>query len=413
MSSQTRLLLSVMMFFQFFVWGAWYVTMSTYLLEIGFDGLAVGAAYSTINWGAILAPILVGMVADRFFAAEKVMAILHLVGGVILWFVASVTDPGPFFWILLVYSLCYMPTLALANAICFSQMQDPGKEFPFIRVLGTIGWIVSGLVIGFVVPEIVGNSIENTAIPFKIGAVVSIFLGLFTFMLPSTPPKSADQSVTIRDVLGLDALQLMKDRSFAIFIISSLLISIPLAFYYSFTNGFLNEEGMQNTAFKMSFGQVSEIVFMLLIPFLFVRLGVKKMLLIGMVAWAVRYLLFAYGNNENLVFMYYLGIVLHGICYDFFFVTGQIYVDEAAPRKIQASAQGFITVVTYGLGMLIGSWLSGIVVSHYTLEVDGATVHLWKNIWWVPAMMAIGVAVIFALLFKEKPIDRAAAVADM
>ncbi len=413
MSSQTRLLLSVMMFFQFFVWGAWYVTMSTYLLEIGFDGLAVGAAYSTINWGAILAPILVGMVADRFFAAEKVMAILHLVGGVILWFVASVTDPGPFFWILLVYSLCYMPTLALANAICFSQMQDPGKEFPFIRVLGTIGWIVSGLVIGFVVPEIVGNSIEDTAIPFKIGAVVSIFLGLFSFILPTTPPKSADQSVTIRDVLGLDALQLMKDRSFAIFIISSLLISIPLAFYYSFTNGFLNEEGMQNTAFKMSFGQVSEIVFMLLIPFLFVRLGVKKMLLIGMVAWAVRYLLFAYGNNENLVFMYYLGIVLHGICYDFFFVTGQIYVDEAAPKKIQASAQGFITVVTYGLGMLIGSWLSGIVVSHYTVEADGATVHLWKNIWWVPAMMAIGVAVIFALLFKEKPIDRAAAVADM
>lgn len=413
MSSQTRLLLSVMMFFQFFVWGAWYVTMSTYLLEIGFDGLAVGAAYSTINWGAILAPILVGMVADRFFAAEKVMAILHLVGGVILWFVASVTDPGPFFWILLIYSLCYMPTLALANAICFSQMQDPGKEFPFIRVLGTIGWIVSGLVIGFVVPEIVGNSIEDTAIPFKIGAVVSIFLGLFSFILPTTPPKSADQSVTIRDVLGLDALQLMKDRSFAIFIISSLLISIPLAFYYSFTNGFLNEEGMQNTAFKMSFGQVSEIVFMLLIPFLFVRLGVKKMLLIGMVAWAVRYLLFAYGNNENLVFMYYLGIVLHGICYDFFFVTGQIYVDEAAPKKIQASAQGFITVVTYGLGMLIGSWLSGIVVSHYTVEADGATVHLWKNIWWVPAMMAIGVAVIFALLFKEKPIDRRAAVADM
>ncbi len=413
MSSQTRLLLSVMMFFQFFVWGAWYVTMSTYLLEIGFDGLAVGAAYSTINWGAILAPILVGMVADRFFAAEKVMAILHLVGGVILWFVASVTDPGPFFWVLLIYSLCYMPTLALANAICFSQMQDPGKEFPFIRVLGTIGWIVSGLVIGFVVPTIVGSSIEATAIPFKIGAVVSIFLGLFSFILPTTPPKSADQSVTIRDVLGLDALQLMKDRSFAIFIISSLLISIPLAFYYSFTNGFLNEEGMQNTAFKMSFGQVSEIVFMLLIPFLFVRLGVKKMLLIGMLAWAVRYLLFAYGNNENLVFMYYLGIVLHGICYDFFFVTGQIYVDEAAPRKIQASAQGFITVVTYGLGMLIGSWLSGIVVSHYTVEADGATVHLWKNIWWVPAMMAIGVAVIFALLFKEKPIDRAAAVADM
>ncbi len=408
MNLNTRLRLSIMMFFQFFVWGTWYVTMSTYLLSIGFDGLNVGAAYSTVNWGAIVAPFIIGMIADRFFAAEKVLAVLHLVGGVILWFVAGITEPGPFFWTLLIYALCYMPTLALANAICFHQMENPGREFPGIRVLGTIGWIVAGVVIGVITVK--GGSIEATAIPFKIGAVISIFLGLYSFFLPATPPKSAGTQVTVRDVLGLDALRLLKDRSFAIFILSSLLISIPLAFYYSFTNGFLNEMGMQNTAAKMTLGQASEFIFMLLIPFFFVRLGVKKMLIIGMLAWAIRYLLFAYGNNEELVFMYYLGIVLHGVCYDFFFVIGQIYVDQTAPKRIQASAQGFITVVTYGLGMLIGSWSSGIVVDQYTYSDGGQTLHMWKSIWWVPAMMAVVVTILFTLLFKEQKIDRAKAV---
>lgn len=403
----------LMMFLQFFVWGAWYVTMSTYLLAIGFDGLSVGAAYSTVNWGAIVAPFIVGMIADRFFAAEKLMAVLHIVGGIILWLVAGVKNPAPFFWVMLLYSLCYMPTLALANAICFNQMDNPGQEFPNIRVMGTIGWIIAGLVIGSLMPKVLGHGIEDTSIPFKIGAVISLLLGIYSLFLPTTPPKSTGEKVTVRDVLGLDALELMKDRSFAILIISSLLISIPLAFYYSFTNGFLNEMGMENTAAKMTLGQVSEIVFMLLIPFFFVRLGVKKMMIIGMLAWAIRYVLFAYGNNQELVFMYYLGIVLHGVCYDFFFVTGQIYVDEAAPKKIQASAQGFITVVTYGFGMLIGSWASGIVVDNYTITDNGETLHLWKSIWWVPAIMAAGVTVLFALLFKDKKIDRQAAVSGM
>ncbi|MCL4116862.1 UNVERIFIED_CONTAM: hypothetical protein GTU68_041355 [Idotea baltica] len=402
-----------MMFLQFFIWGTWYVTMSSYLLDIGFDGINVGAAYSTVNWGAIVAPFVIGMVADRFFAAERLMAVLHMVGGVILWYVAGITDPGPFFWVLLIYALCYMPTLALANAICFHQMENPGREFPNVRVLGTIGWIVSGIVIGFLVPNFTGESIENTALPFKIGAVSSIVLGFFSFFLPNTPPQAKGSKVTISDVLGLEALKLMKDRSFAIFIVSSLLISIPLAFYYSFTNGFLNEMGMENTATKMTLGQVSEFLFMLLIPFFFIRLGVKKMLMVGMIAWILRYLLFAYGNNENLVFMYYLGIVLHGVCYDFFFVTGQIFVDQTAPKSIQASAQGFITVVTYGLGMLIGSWASGIVVDQYTYIDGGETLHLWKSIWLVPAIMAVLITILFALLFKEKEIDRAKAVAAL
>jgi nucleoside transporter len=401
MNKKTRIQLSVMMFFQFFVWGAWYVTMGTYLLKINFEGLAVGAAYSTVNWAAIISPFFIGMVADRFFAAEKVMAIMHLLGAGLLWYVSTLTTPGPFFWVLLAYALLYMPTLALANAISFYQMESPEKEFPGIRVLGTIGWIVAGVVIGVAVPELTGNFIEDTAVPFKIGAAVSLFLGLYSFFLPHTPPKSTGKKVSIRDVLGLDALELMKDRSFAIFIISSLLISIPLAFYYSFANPFLNEMGMENAAGKMTLGQVSEIVFMLLMPFFFTRLGVKKMLLIGMLAWLGRYLLFAYGNNEELVLMYYLGIILHGICYDFFFVTGQIYVDETAPKEIQASAQGFITVVTYGVGMLIGSWTSGWVVEYYSITENDAIVHLWKQIWWVPAIMAAIVSFLFAILFKD------------
>ncbi|MDH3650290.1 MAG: nucleoside permease [Saprospiraceae bacterium] len=402
MNDRTRIQLSVMMFFQFFVWGAWYVTMGTYLLSIDFDGLAVGAAYSTVNWAAILSPFFIGMVADRFFSAEKVLGVMHLLGAGLLWYVASLTTPGPFFWVLLAYALLYMPTLALANAISFYQMESPEKEFPGIRVLGTIGWIVAGVVVGIAIPELTGNYIEDTAVPFKIGAVVSLFLGVYSFFLPNTPPKSTGKKVTVSDVLGLDALKLMKDRSFAIFIISSLLISIPLAFYYSFANPFLNEMGMENTAGKMTLGQVSEIVFMLLMPFFFARLGVKKMLLIGMLAWLGRYLLFAYGNNEELVLMYYLGIVLHGICYDFFFVTGQIYVDETAPKEIQASAQGFITVVTYGIGMLIGSWTSGWVVDQYSLTENETVVRLWPQIWWVPAIMAAVVSVLFALFFKEQ-----------
>ncbi len=391
MKTGTRIQLSIMMFLQFFIWGAWYVVMGTYLFKIGFNGLNIGAAFSTVNWGAILSPFFIGVIADRFFPSEKVMAVLHLVGGVLLWVVSGIMEPAAFFWVLLVYAALYMPTLALVNAISFYQMDHPEKEFPRIRVLGTIGWIVAGLLIGFL-------DIEDTNIPFKIAAIASVLLGAYAFFLPHTPPKDKGRKVSLSDILGLDTLQLMKNRSFAIFIISSLLISIPLAFYYSFTNPFLNEMGMENAAGKMTLGQASEIIFMLLMPFFFVRLGIKKMILIGMLAWVLRYFLFAYGNNEELVAMFYLGIILHGICYDFFFVTGQIYVDNTAPKAIQASAQGFITLVTYGVGMLIGSWASGWVVNQYTLS-DGA--HLWKSIWLVPAFLALGIAVLFVVFFKE------------
>lgn len=392
MTIKIRFQLSAMMFFQFFIWGCWYVTMGTYLFKIGFSGANIGAAYSTVNWGAIISPFFIGMIADRFFSAEKVLGVIHIMGAALLWHISILSSPGEFFWTLLLYALLYMPTLALANAICFYQMDSPEKEFPAIRVLGTIGWIAAGLMIGYL-------KLEDSYIVFQLAAGISILLGLASFYLPSTPPKSKGKKPTIGDILGLDALKLLKDRNFAIFILSSLLISIPLAFYFSFTNPFLNEIGLENAAGKMTMGQMSEIAFMLLMPWFFRRLGVKKMLLLGMLAWALRYLLFAYGDNQSLVSLLYLGIILHGICYDFFFVTGQIYVDNTAPKEIQASAQGFITLITYGVGMLIGSICAGWVVDFYK-ESSGS--HLWKSIWIVPLFMAIATAVLFAIFFREK-----------
>jgi nucleoside transporter len=401
MNSNVRLRLSVMMFLQFALWGSWYVTLGTYLLKIGFDGLQVGAAYSTLNWGAIFAPIVAGALADRFFQAQKVMGVLHLMGAAILWWLSGITDPTTFFWTLLVYAICFMPTLGLANAISFHQMSDPGKQFGLVRACGTFGWIVVGFVVGLIAPSMLGYSIEPTNIPLKIGAVISVVLGLYAFALPATPPGNPDRKPSITQALGLETLTLMKERSFAVFVIGSLLICIPLSFYYSFANAFLNESGMQNAATKMTLGQMSEVMFLVLIPFFFVRLGVKKMLLIGMAAWVLRYILFAYGNNGTLVALLYAGIILHGVCFDFFFVTGQIYVDRSVARGQRAAAQGFIHVVTYGVGQLIGSWAAGAVVDHYSVASDAGTRHLWQTIWMVPAVMAFVVMLLFLVFFRE------------
>ncbi len=395
MDTKVRVQLSVMMFLEFFIWGAWFVTMGTYLSKIGFQGSDIGNAYSTTAWAAIISPFFVGMIADKFFSAQKVLAIAHIIGGGALFYASTITDAGTFFWVLLLYTLCFMPTLALTNAISFQQMSDTGKEFPKIRVLGTIGWIAAGWMIALL-------KIEDTSIPMRIAASASIALGVFSLSLPKTPPKSAGEKITISDIIGLKALSLMKERSFAIFAISSLLICIPLSFYYNFTNLFLNESSVSNAAGIMTFGQMSELFFMLLMPFFFARLGVKKMILTGMLFWAARYVLFAFGNNSNLVFMFYLGILFHGICYDFFFVTGQIYVDKKASEDIRASAQGFIAFITLGLGTLIGAKASGLVVEHYQLMDSGqVTGHLWKEIWIIPAAMAAIVTVAFALLFKD------------
>jgi len=395
-----RTRLSIMMFLQFFIWGAWFVTLGTYLSKgLGFDGMQIGRAYSTMPWGAVIAPFIVGMIADRFFPAQKVMAFMHFAGGAILFYAATVTHSVTLFWILIAYAICYNPTLGLVNAISFSKMDNPEKQFPAIRVFGTAGWIIAGLIIGFL-------KVEDQNIPMKIAASASILLGIFSLFLPDTPPKSLGHRVTVSDVLGLETLKLMKDRSFAVFAIGSMLICIPLAFYYNFTNMFLNDVGVVNAAGKMTMGQMSEVVFMIVMPFFFARLGVKKMLLTGMLAWVGRYLLFAFGSPDSLVWMYYLGILLHGICYDFFFVTGQIYVDNTAPKAIQAQAQGFIALITYGIGMVIGSNLSGKVVKHFTASATSTegmveNVMAWQKIWLVPAILAGAILILFALLFRN------------
>jgi nucleoside transporter len=395
MPTSTRLKLSVMMFLQYFVWGAWYVTMGTYLLRtLQFSGQQSGLAYSTTSLAAMVSPFFVGLVADRFFSTERILAALHLVGALLLFYVSTLTDFSAFYPVLLGYTLCYMPTLALTNSLSFHQMQDPGREFPGIRVLGTIGWIVAGFAISAL-------HAEGAALQFRLAAGASAVLGLFSFALPHTPPARVGHKVTARDILGLDALELLKERSFAIFVIGSFLICIPLQFYYAFTNPFLTELGLTNTAAIQTLGQMSEIGFMLVMPFFFRRLGVKWMLLIGMLTWALRYVLFAFGDGGALVWMVYLGIIVHGICYDFFFVTGQIYVDKKAPLHIRAAAQGFIAFVTLGVGMFVGSYLSGWVVDQYTYTQQGAQLHTWQPIWLIPAAFSAGVLVLFALFFRS------------
>jgi nucleoside transporter len=395
MNLNNRIKLSTMMFLEFFIWGAWFVTMGTYLgKNLLSDGVQIGSAYSTQSLGAIIAPFIIGLIADRFFAAQKILGFLHLAGGILLWFASTSLNFESFFPFILGYMIAYMPTLALVNSISFKQMTDPGKEFPSIRVFGTIGWIIAGLAIGWLNWEQEGNLVMT----FKMASIASIILGLFSFMLPHTPPAKKGEKTSFGDIIGLDAIGLLKNKSYLLFFIASVAICIPLAFYYNFTNPFLNEVGMKSAAGVQSLGQVSETLFMLLMPLFFVRLGVKKMLAIGMFAWVVRYLFFAFGNADTNYWMLIGGIVLHGICYDFFFVTGQIYTDKLAGERFKSAAQGFITLATYGVGMLFGSIISGMVVDKYVVEGG----HDWHNIWIIPASIAAVVVVLFLLLFKDK-----------
>jgi nucleoside transporter len=395
--SNVRFKLSLMMFLEYFIWGAWYVTMATYLGKtLKFQGGDIGLAYSTVSIAAMVSPFFVGMIADRFFATERILALLHILGGGILYWASTLQTFGSFFPALLGYTLCYMPTLALTNSLSFHHMKDPSQEFPRVRVLGTIGWIVAGLLVGRL-------GLEAVSAPMNIAAGASVLMGLYCLMLPHTPPKQIGAPVTFGGILGLDALQLMKDRSFTIFVLGSFLICIPLQFYYAFTNLFLNEVGVSEPASKMTMGQMSEIFFMLVMPFFFARLGVKKMLLIGMASWVTRYLLFAYGNNGTWVWMFYTAILLHGICYDFFFVAGQIYVDQQAPVKIRGAAQGFLAFATFGVGWFLGSWSAGKVVQTYSFIQGGEIAgHHWDKIWVIPAVAAAVVLALFQLFFRPR-----------
>lgn len=405
----TRAKLSVMMFLQYFVYGAWYVTAATYLTEtLKFSGSKVGLAYGSMGIAAMISPFFVGMIADRFFSSERLMAALLIIGAGLLYYVSLISNFASFYPLLIVYALSYMPTLALANSISFDHIEDPARDFPKIRVLGTIGWIVAGVLIGKL-------GIEATALPMRIAAGASLVYGLFALTLPHTPPHAAGQPLRARDVLGLDALSLMKDRSFTVFVIGSFLLVIPLQFYYTFTNAYLNEIGMTAAATKMTLGQASELGFMLLMPWFLLKWGIKRIMLLGMAAWAIRYAFFAYGNIGPNLWMLYAGILIHGVCYDFFFVSGQIYVDQQATLKIRAAAQGFIAFVTLGIGNVIGSWLSGLVVEAYqTTSAAGVITHDWHAIWIIPAIGSAVIFAIFAVMFRprEKTPEKIVAGAD-
>jgi nucleoside transporter len=392
MLASTRVKLMVMMFLQFFVWGAWYGQMSKYMLTtLHASGDQVGSAYAAFSLAMLISPFFVGMIADRYFAAQKVLGVLNLLGAALLYLITQNTSPDNFFLLILGYCLTFAPTLALTNSIAMQQMNVPEKEFPPIRVLGTVSWIVVTNIVG-----IYGFGDQVTI--FQLSMVAAIALGFFAFFLPDTPPK-ATVSTSFSQIMGLDAFKLFKDRSFAIFFLSSVLICIPLSFYYAMANPSLTDGGMQNVENKMSLGQASEVIFMLLIPLAYTRLGVKKMLIVGLVAWIVRFIGFGYGDGGSGEWLLYLAIILHGVCYDFFFVTGQIYTDNKAGDKIKSSAQGLISLATYGIGMGIGSKIAGIVLDYYT-RPDGSKD--WLGVWLVPAGIAAVVLVLFIVFFSDK-----------
>ena len=395
--SLVKMRLAAMMFLEYFIWGAWYVTVGTWLgRTLHFSGTEIGVVAGTTAVGAIVSPFLAGWIADRWFATERVLAALHAAGAVLLFLAAGQTGFGPIYWLVLAYACLYMPTLALTNSLAFRQMKDPKTEFGPIRVLGTAGWIVAGLTVG-------GLKLEATAMPLKLAAGCSLLLAVYALTLPHTPPIKKTAGFKAPGVVAPEAMRLLKDRSFAVFVLASFLICVPLQFYYAFTNLFLNEIGIQNAAGKMTGGQISELGCMLLIPWFFRRLGVKYMLIAGMSAWALRYALFAFGDPGTGIWMLYLGILLHGICYDFFFVTGQIYVDRKAPAANRAAAQGMLTLVTYGAGMLLGSWLSGQVVDRFAIAgANGEMTHAWRPIWLVAGGLSAAVLVLFFFAFKDR-----------
>jgi nucleoside transporter len=399
----TRVKLSIMMFLEFFIWGSWFVTLGTFLgRNLQANGTETAAVFSTQSFGAIIAPFIIGLIADKYFNAERILGILHLIGAVLMSQMYYATDFEGFYPYVFGYMILFMPTLALVNSISFNQMKSAEKEFSTIRIWGTIGWIVAGLCISFLFQwdssEAVSEGLlRNT---FAVAGVSSLLLGVISFSLPKTPPTVfKGEKIAMSSLLGLDALKMLKDKNFLIFFISSILICIPLAFYYQNANLFLNEIGMENSTGKMTIGQVSEVLFLLLLPLFFSKFGFKRTILVGMIAWAVRYYLFAYGNTDELSYMLIFGIALHGICYDFFFVSGQIYTDSKAGEKFKSAAQGLITLATYGVGMLIGFWVAGLITDAYKISEFK---HDWEKIWVLASFIAALVTVLFFFTFNQK-----------
>jgi len=387
--------LQLMVFLHYFVWGVWYVTMGTYLNStLHFAGGQIGLAYGSTAIGAMVSPFFAGIVADRFFATQRLLGCLHLFGAALLYYVSTVKSFGLFYPALLAYTISYMAGHGLTNSLTLHHSKNPAKEFPIVMLMGSIGWIAAGLTVSWL-------KFEDNANMFRLASVAALVMGLYSFTLPHTPPKGAGAPVNVRTMLGFDALRLMRDRSFATFIICSFLICVPLSFYFSWVNVFMNEVNIPNAAAKLTLGQVSDVVFILLLPLLLPRVGIKVILLVGMTAWAVRFGLFAwFDQSRSALWMLFTGIAVHGMCYDFIFVVGRMYVDKRATADIRGAAQGLHAFVTLGAGMFVGTWLSGVVGQHYTAS-GGA--HAWQNIWLVPAVMSAVLIFVFAVLFKDKP----------
>ena len=390
-----RLRLSFMMFLNYVIWGAWYVTIVTYLTAtLKFSGEQAAAVFGTSALACMISPFFVGLFADRFFASERVLAVLHLIGAVLLYLVTQVTSFGSVYGIVFAYCLCFYPTISLTNSLTLRQTTDQGRDYPLIRVFATLGWIAISVTIGYL-------KVEASKTQFLIAAGASVAMSLFSLTLPHTPPPNKGQKITVRRILGLDALVMLKDPTFLVFVIASILACIPLTFYFSFTNAYLNDVHVTNSAGKMALGQVSEVGVMLLMPLIFRRVSVKMILVAGLVAWTLRYALLAYGNPDSLVWMFYAAILLHGVCYDFFFMTGQLYTDMQAPPNLRGAAQGLIIFLTYGVGMLIGSHLSGFALDYFSTAAGGVVTRDWHGFWVSSSLGAFVILLMIALLFRS------------
>lgn len=391
MSTPLLVRLWLMVFLHYFIWGAWYSAMSTYLSKLGFAGSEIGLAYGTTAVGALVSPFIVGIVADRFFATQRILGVLHLVGAALLYWVSTLKDFGSFYPVLIAYTITYMAGHGLTNALTLHHSKNPAKDFPFVMWMASVGWIVAGLTVNWL-------KFADNAGMFQLASGAALVMGIYSLSLPHTPPKGADTHVSVGALLGFDAIKLFRDRSFATFMICSFLICIPLSFYFTWTNQFMTEMNVADPTAKMTLGQVSDVIFLLMLPFLLPRLKAKGILIIGMAAWAIRFSLFAlFHQQPTALWMLYTGILLHGMCYDFIFVMGRMYVDKRAGEDIRAAAQGLHAIVTLGAGMFVGSWLSGIVAQKYT----HGTTHDWQPIWLIPAAMGAVLVLLFALLFKD------------
>jgi len=404
MTWKTKIALSIMMFLLYCIWGSWYGQMSKYLSnQLEASGVQVGNAYAMFSIAMIASPFLVGLLADRYIAAQRLLGILSLTGAAILFWLINIEEPITFIWVLLLYCLTFTPAISLTTSIAMRQMANPEIEFPPIRVFGTIAWIVIVNVVGW-------YGWGDKATIFQLALLLSLVLGVFSFFLPHTPPGKSKEPFSYAQLIGKDAFVLFKSKSFSLFFISSVLICIPLAFYYTWANPSLTDAyilafpNINADSFaienKMSLGQVSEIVFLLMLPFAYRKWGLKNIFIIGLLAWVIRFLFFGYGTADNTPWMLYLAILLHGVCYDFFFVSGQIYIDKKAGTAIKAQAQGLITLATYGIGMLLGNLIAGYVKDMNTLS----NVTNWTNVWLVPAGIASLVLLLFMFFFKKEKI---------